>query len=574
MRNTKLKIQNSKSKIRNLKRAVVLMAAALGVQACVMTGGPPSLPTPIPTPTFLPAPPTVTPTPTPVPEGVWVQPGVPQGVQDSLAPLWEGGGFTPVESAAESTVRVVISPGPEALLTTRQVLAPVAPFPTAPDDLSWEAFGRYWAGDPNALADLGAPMLVLTQDVFELLVARLGPPSSAAPIEIQSFDALLPRAWESRPALSIVPFDRLDPRWKPLTLDGQSVLDRAMNADVYPLTVDVGLVGEGAAALRAADVLTEAGTWQPTNRDPTRITVVVVTGVTAMARATATQMERNGLTFPADEIRPFLADADILHTSNEVAFADDCPEPEPIGDPTFCAQPDYMALLLDIGLDVVELTGNHVNDWGTGALDYTLDIYDEDGIVYYGGGRDAADAVEPAIVTAPTGLRIAFVGCNSPGPPYAWAGDETPGAAPCGDWSGITGHIRALRESGQADVIIATLQYVELDRYDPSPQQVVDFQRLADAGAHIVSGSQAHQPQGFAITADTFIHYGVGNLFFDQMDRVENRQMFADRHVFYDNRHIATVLFTGMMEYWSQPRPMTSDERAAFLQTIFEASGW
>jgi hypothetical protein len=529
---------------------------------------------PIPTPTFLPALPTATPTPTPVPEGVWVEPGVPQAVQDNLAPLWESGSFAPVESAAESTVRLVLSPGPEALLTTRQVLVPVGPFPTVPDDLSWEAFGRYWGGDPNALADFGVPRLVLTQDAFEWLVARLGPPSSAIPIEIQPSDMLLTRAWESRPALSIVSFDRLDPRWKVLTLDGQSALDRAMNTDVYPLSVDVGLVGESAAAARAADLLTQAGTWQPTNRDPTRITTVVVTGVTALARATATQMERNGLTFPADEIRPFLADADILHTSNEVSFADDCPEPEPIGDPTFCSQPEYLTLLLDIGLDVVELTGNHINDWGTDAFDNTLDLYDANDIIYYGGGRDFTDATEPAIVTAPTGLRIAFIGCNSVGPPYAWATAETPGAAPCDDWSGITGQIRALRESGEADVIIATLQYVELDRYDPSPQQIVDFQRLADAGADIVSGSQAHQPQGFAITADTFIHYGVGNLFFDQMDRVENRQMFADKYIFYDNRLISTVLFTGMMEYWSQPRPMTPAERADFLQTIFTASGW
>ena len=167
------------------------------------------------------------------------------------------------------------------------------------------------------------------------------------------------------------------------------------------------------------------------------------------------------------------------------------------------------------------------------------------------------------------------MGCNSAGPYGAWATEEAPGAAPCDDWTAITETITALKANDQADVVIATLQYLELPQYDPSPQQVEDFGRLAAAGADIVSGSQAHQPQGFGFPAGGgFIHYGVGNLFFDQMDYIENRQMFADKHILYEGRHISTVLFTGMMEAWAQPRPMTPEERAEFLKLIFEASGW
>ncbi len=39
---------------------------------------------------------------------------------------------------------------------------------------------------------------------------------------------------------------------------------------------------------------------------------------------------------------------------------------------------------------------------------------------------------------------------------------------------------------------------------------------MKDAGADIVSGSQAHQPQGMEIRGDGFINYGLGNLFFGQ----------------------------------------------------------
>jgi Xaa-Pro aminopeptidase len=43
-----------------------------------------------------------------------------------------------------------------------------------------------------------------------------------------------------------------------------------------------------------------------------------------------------------------------------------------------------------------------------------------------------------------------------------------------------------------------------------------DFVNLAAAGAVFVQGSQAHQAQGFEFYGDSLIHYGLGNLFFDQ----------------------------------------------------------
>jgi poly-gamma-glutamate synthesis protein (capsule biosynthesis protein) len=71
-----------------------------------------------------------------------------------------------------------------------------------------------------------------------------------------------------------------------------------------------------------------------------------------------------------------------------------------------------------------------------------------------------------------------------------------------------------------------------------------------------------------------FIHYGLGNLFFDQMQALELRQEMIDRHVFYAGRHVSTELLTALLEDFAQPRPMTSDEREAFLRKIFTASGW
>ena len=72
---------------------------------------------------------------------------------------------------------------------------------------------------------------------------------------------------------------------------------------------------------------------------------------------------------------------------------------------------------------------------------------------------------------------------------------------------------------------------------------------------------------------DTFIHYGLGNLLFDQMSNVE-RTSFFDRHYFYDGRYLGNRLETIILENYSQPRFLTEEERVAFLDLIFDTCSW
>jgi poly-gamma-glutamate synthesis protein (capsule biosynthesis protein) len=198
-------------------------------------------------------------------------------------------------------------------------------------------------------------------------------------------------------------------------------------------------------------------------------------------------------------------------------------------------------------------------------------MYADRGWGIFGGGSDAVSASQPLTITH-NGNAIGFIGCNPVGPVTAWATAEGPGAARC--------TIQSLAEAiaqlaDEVDVVIVGLQYHELYTYTATARQTADFLALADAGAAIVSGSQGHHAQGFGFsTAGRLVHFGVGNLFFDQMDRLGTRQTFVDRHVVYAGRHIATDLWTGLIENWARPRPMTVAERALFLQAIFGASGW
>ena len=224
-----------------------------------------------------------------------------------------------------------------------------------------------------------------------------------------------------------------------------------------------------------------------------------------------------------------------------------------------------------MGVDIVELTGNHNLDRGSKAYLYTLSLYQQRGWKVYGGGTNTEKARE-AIIVENHGNKLAFIGCNVAGPDIAWAGKDTPGAATC-DLDYMAAEVKRLRSEGVLPIV--TLQAWETEDYAPAPmQRPNDFVRLAQAGAVIVSGSQSHVPQGFKFVGDSLVHFGLGNLFFDQNDTFITSRALIDRHVFYKGRYLGTELYPVMLEDFARPRPMSDVERLDFLSKIFQVSGW
>ncbi len=511
--------------------------------------------------------PTAEPTATPVP-ALWISPAAPEKLRTAK----ELGGIKQVADKDKATIWLEANPNAE-IETPKSVwiYALVAAFPTLRDGIAFEELKAAWSGKPGGL--------VMTESTFEA-VKLLFDGQQGSGVEIVPAEGLTEALWQKRAAWGIVPFEQINPKMKVLELDGISPLRKEFSPDSYPLKVTFVLTG--------AEYPLPA-----TNRDPEKLVTLVMTGVTALVRATAVKMEEKGNRYPAQDIRDWLLQADIAHISNEIPFAVGCPYPNANQRRLiFCSDPKYIELLEYIGTDVVELTGNHFQDWGKEATLYTLEMYKERGWPYFGGGANLADAQKAAIIER-GGMKFAFIGCNPAGPQFAWAREDGwPGAAPCGsDWPGkpkgghgyewMTEEIARLKAEGY--IVIATFQYFEYYSPEPRPWQQTDFRRMAEAGATIISGSQAHYSQAMEFYGESFIHYGLGNLFFDQMgydnpssgQRTTNtRREFLDRHVFYDGQYIGTEILTAMLEDYAKPRPMTPEERQAFLQEYFQQSGW
>lgn len=498
---------------------------------------------------------------------VWVDPDLPAGLKDQIV---LPAGTLVTTQKEEASVRFTTLPAGEQGVSW--IYALVVPFSSLLENADFSDLRSIWVGDSQNLS----PLMAAEEDIPGL-EKILGPVNKSS-VEIVAKSDLLEQAWKKRDVFALIPFEDLQPKWKVISLNDQSPVSNQFDLESYPLKAVFGWQAEGdetaaLEALQSHGALPEI----TSNRDPKKLTVLVMTGVTALVRATAVRMEEKGMTYPADDIHDWLYNADLTHISNEISFSPDCPDPKMDPYPLiFCSKPEYMELLDSVGTDIVDMTGNHQVDWGVDALLYTLNMYKERGLAYYAAGENVEKARD-AVLIEHNGNKFAFMGCNPAGPEFIWAAEDKPGVANC-DYPWIETRIKELKSQGYQ--VIFTFQYFETYRHWSETFEQIDFRRIADAGAIIVSGSQAHHPMAMEFYNDSYIHYGLGNLFFDQMwvDTVTipegTRKEFIDQHVFYDGKFISTGLLTAYLEDYAKPRPMSTAERQDFLTAIFTAAGW
>jgi hypothetical protein len=452
-------------------------------------------------------------------------------------------------------------------LLAEQIYVPVTRFAALRDEISAVDLLALWLGAPSP----GQPALVVDGDTYAALTLLWGPP---AQVEVLRDTAAVTAALEPYPArLGVLPFDRLAPRVKALRINGLDPTNNDFDASEYPLAVrfyvDAKPEAEQAAAqLQAA--IQQAG--RHTNRDSSKMTVLIMTGVTAMARMTALRMEQKGYDYPAAVVGPVLSKADITHISNEIPFMEGCQVNAAEGNLTLCSKPEYLEALRAVGVDIVGLTGNHLNDFGKNTSLWSLQFYKDQNLPTYGGGANLEESLRPLLVEH-NGNRLVFLGANQYGPQFAWAAADWPGSTPY-DPAQMRQAIADARNQLKADVVLAELQWEESYDTLPIQSQRQGLRAVSDAGADIVTGVQSHVPQAIEFRDQGMILYGLGNFFFDQMWSRATREGLIPRHTIYDGRHLSTRLLTTVLEDFAQPRWTTEAERQALLRRVFTASGW
>ena len=300
----------------------ILVVAVLSLGGCAMPS-----PTPTPTPTRTPRPtvtptPTLTPTPSPTPTPAFpVTVGCSELVPSDACSLFR----TEVEAdpahfiwGADAPADVVLTGrnSESAEVIGQWTYAVAAPFFTVDDDVTLADLRSTWRGGPSGPFTLHP--LLATTDTVASLIDHWGPPGESS-VRLVAADQLLQEA-EAVDGWAILPFHTLMPEWKVLRLEDISLLEKGVDLSTYPLQLPLYVENRrgpevGALLTPIAGVLA--------NRDESQMTVVVMTGVTAMTRRTAVLMDTKGVTYPARDIAHWFSDADFVHVSNEVSFKPD-----------------------------------------------------------------------------------------------------------------------------------------------------------------------------------------------------------------------------------------------------------
>ncbi len=441
-------------------------------------------------------------------------------------------------------------------------------FDTIFPETTWREVQAAWSGEATTYTAVS--VLVETIPALEQVLGPKGPTVVSHGV----VSDVVAASWSETPTLALLPFEQLDPELAVLAIDGQTPIENATHftPSAYPLAAVIYAHDKSSGRSDRDRVQNLLAELPAGNRDPSKLTVLAMTGVTAMVRMMADEMDRHGAAWPAEYVGTELSSADITHISNEVPFVEDCPTDFREDNFNFCTKKEYFETLRLSGVDIIGLTGNHQNDFGQQAALDSLDFYKKHNLPVYGGGRNVKEAYAPLFVEH-NGNRLAFLGANSYGPEMAWADTDYPGSAKF-DVSLMSASIREIKENNLADVVLAELQYQESYGVEPLIDQRHDFNALGRAGADIVTGVQSHVPQGIEFTDDHMILYGLGNLYFDQMWSQDTRENLIYKHTFYDGRHISTQILTTLLYDFGQPRFMSPDERDSLLTRVFDASYW
>ncbi|MBQ6393983.1 CapA family protein [Candidatus Saccharibacteria bacterium] len=369
----------------------------------------------------------------------------------------------------------------------------------------------------------------------------------------------------------------LSPEKKLVSLDGKYFLDDFEQGALYRVISIKDLNGETISDPETVEVLQKISQKLP--ELPMKDTTLSInqTGVTALTRKLQTKLDQtgNGAYF-AENIADFLKNTDLTHISNEVSFADNCTTNS--STTTLCSDPRMFATVEAIGTDIVELTGNHNNDWSAAANINSIEKYQNSNMQTFGGGKDEESAKIPLEIDQKN-TKITWVGVNNSTSTKAngqGASGNHPGAN-IYDEETVKSQISEAKERG--DSVIVDIQYFECYSYPdgyaempscdaPISGQQAFFRKMIDFGADLVVGTQAHQPQTFEIYEGKPIYYGLGNLFFDQTRWPGTTRSIVLTHYFNNGKLLQTRFSPTVYDSTFQTRLMDQPEAEAFYKRL------
>jgi poly-gamma-glutamate synthesis protein (capsule biosynthesis protein) len=221
---------------------------------------------------------------------------------------------------------------------------------------------------------------------------------------------------------------------------------------------------------------------------------------------------------PLRDLVPVFRSADIAFVNLEAPFSDRGPIME--HGMIFKAEPEMVATLQSAGVTIASTANNHARDCGGHGVEFTLSWLEKNGILTVGSAL-TAEAAHAGTVIERHGVRFGFL---------AYTYDQANGNYTDIDKRIATIDIPTMRTDvarlleNRADVAIVSMHAGTEYLPHPNSQQIAFAHAALDAGARVVVGHHPHVTQPWERVGNGVIFYSLGNLVFDQFQRVETQR--------------------------------------------------
>lgn len=298
---------------------------------------------------------------------------------------------------------------------------------------------------------------------------------------------------------------------------------------------------------------------------PERPVTVVFGGDVAFERAARSNLD----TDPTSVVGPaarVLSAADLAIVNLETAITDG-------GTPAdktylFRAPPVALDALAAAGVDVASMANNHGLDYGPEGLADSLVAERSHDVPIIGIGEDERSAYAPFVAEI-AGTTIGIVAATQvidDNLVDSWT--ATPGHGGVASAKRVERLAQAVRETAaNTDFTIAFLHWGTEGEFCPNAAQRSIVEPLVAAGADAIIGGHAHRVQGFGMSGDAFVAFGLGNFVF-RAQSPEARESGLMRLTVEGDQLVSSEWLPARINSSNQPVPLEGQAADTALATV------
>jgi len=264
------------------------------------------------------------------------------------------------------------------------------------------------------------------------------------------------------------------------------------------------------------------------NLEPEKPVTLIAVGDVMLGRSVNAKMRKlNDFNYPFLKTADFLKSADLTFINLESPFYDDCPTTNT--GMIFCADPKAIAGLTMAGIDLANLTNNHIQNYEEEGVNLTQKLLQENSITPLGLDQNL-------IIKEIKGTKFGFLAFN------LTSGYQEENI------------IQAVQENSlKVDLLIVSFHWGVEYAKEPSEKQVELAHKIIDAGADLILGHHPHVIQRVEDYRGGKIVYSLGNFIFDQPWSEETKKGLVGIFTFEDKRLISSEFKEVYIRDYSQP---------------------